>query len=483
MVLLLVGIATAKRKVASRNCPHDFSRSPSPTYRRPCFSFDRRPIFILSVIASQDNSFHPKEVERTGTKTRARLAPEFGLASAKKSSLAVVLNLFFLCPFQNKQVDASAGAAVPASPPSRPTSAFISDAAATAKAKASAVSASASAALKSKNFSLWGFEVALAFLALLISLILLCVPAAKGLNQLSLLDQSVARAEKAPSSFAPVSSLAISAVLLCPILGALSLFSLGSLLRRRSKSGKGGIGGETSAAAAAAAPSPDAPLRLRAQTRWAAVKKSKSFLPSLVAILLLSSLFSSFVLASAAGGASYSSALTRVAKQATALYDRAKDLVQNRVGGPVRQVDSLGGALPQGTGILKTAFGLLKSAQGSRLGSSLLSPLSDEIASFGRTVGLSDPAAAAELRAAGTPTCAPECLDLSFIPFLSGSKCICDAALLVDVAQRASVAAASFKTATVGAGLLAATHAAMLARGGWAGGVAAGGVAAGAAAF
>lgn len=276
-------------------------------------------------------------------------------------------------------------------------------------------------------------------------------------------------------------SLAVSAVVLCPILGALSLFSLGSLLRRQSESGRGGgigSGGppsaDSAAAAAAAAASPDAPLRLRAQTRWAALKKSRSFLPSLVAILLLSSLFSSFVLASAAGGASYSSALTKVAKQATALYDRAKDLVQNRVGGAVRQVDTLGGALPQGNGILKTAFGILKTAQSTRLGQTLLSPLNDEIASFGKTVGLSDPASTAELRAAGTPTCPPECLDLSFIPFLSGSRCICDAQLLVDVAQRASVAAAQFKTATVGAGLLAATHAAMLARGGWAGGVATG---------
>lgn len=312
-----------------------------------------------------------------------------------------------------------------------------------------------------------------AFFALLVSLILLCVPAAKGLNQLSLLDQSVAKAEKAPSSFAPVRSLAVSAVVLCPILGALSLYSLGALLHRQSRSksigGSGGIGSTEATTA------PDgAPLRLRAQTRWAAVKKSKSFLPSLVAILLLSSLFSSFVLASAAGGASYSSALTKVAKQATALYDRAKDLVQNRVGGAVRSVDTLGGALPQGNGILKTAFGILKTAQSSRLGSSLLSPLSDEIASFGKTVGLSDPASAAELRAAGTPTCAPECLDLSFIPFLSGSKCICDAALLVTVAQRSAEASAQFKKAVVGAGLLMATHGGMLARGGWAGGVAAG---------
>ena len=314
----------------------------------------------------------------------------------------------------------------------------------------------------------------MAFAALLVSLILLCVPAAKGLSQLSLLDQSVAKAEKAPSSFAPVKSLAVSAVILCPILGALSLFSLGSLLHRQSRSRNAGGIGSSEAAAITTAPDGATPPRLRAQTRWTAVKRSKSFLPSLVAILLLSSLFSSLVLASAAGGASYSSALTKVAKQATALYDRAKDLVQNRVGGAVRSVDSLGGALPEGNGILKTAFGLLKSAQSSRLGSSLLSPLSDEIASFGRTVGLSDPASAAELRAAGTPTCAPECLDLSFIPFLSGSKCICDAALLVTVSQRSAAAAAHFKTSVVGAGLLAATHAAMLARGGWAGGIAAG---------
>jgi hypothetical protein len=380
--------------------------------------------------------------------------------------------LLFLSFFSlSKQVDSTS--APPPLSSRRPDSAFLSDAAAAAKEKVSAVTASASATLKSKNFSSWGFEVLAAFFALLVSLILLCVPAAKGLNQLSLLDQSVAKAEKAPSSFAPVRSLAVSAVVLCPILGALSLYSLGALLHRQSRSksigGSGGIGSTEATTA------PDgAPLRLRAQTRWAAVKKSKSFLPSLVAILLLSSLFSSFVLASAAGGASYSSALTKVAKQATALYDRAKDLVQNRVGGAVRSVDTLGGALPQGNGILKTAFGILKTAQSSRLGSSLLSPLSDEIASFGKTVGLSDPASAAELRAAGTPTCAPECLDLSFIPFLSGSKCICDAALLVTVAQRSAEASAQFKKAVVGAGLLMATHGGMLARGGWAGGVAAG---------
>lgn len=276
-------------------------------------------------------------------------------------------------------------------------------------------------------------------------------------------------------------SLAVSAVVLCPILGALSLYSLGTLLHRQSKSKSGGVLGAEDIASPAAAASPDGsgaaappPLRLRAQSRWAAAKKSRSFLPSLVALLLLSALFSSFVLASAAGGASYSSALNKVAKQATALYDRAKDLVQNRVGGAVRSVDSLGGALPQGSGILQTAFGLLKSAQSSRLGAQLLRPLDSEIASFGKTVGLSDPAAAAQLRAAGTPTCAPECLDLSFIPFLSGSKCICDAALLVTVSQRSAAAAGHFRTSVVGAGLLAATHAAMLARGGWAGGVAAG---------
>ena len=384
---------------------------------------------------------------------------------------------------KKKQLDSSTTAPPPLTT-RRPDSAFLSDAAATVKAKASAASASAASALKSKSglLSSWILEVALAFVALLVSLILLCVPAAKGLSELSLLDQSVAKAEKAPSSFAPVRSLAVSAVVLCPILGALSLLSLGSLLHRQSKSasanGGGGIIGSGEEAAAAASPATDGavspPLRLRTQTRWAAAQKSKSFLPSLVAVLLLSALFSSFVLASAAGGASYSSALTKVAKQATALYDRAKDLVQNRVGGAVRSVDSLGGALPQGTGILKTAFGLLKSAQSSRLGSQLLSPLSDEIASFGKTVGLSDPASAAELRAAGTPTCAPECLDLSFIPFLSGSKCICDAALLVTVSQRSAAAAGHFRTSVVGAGLLAATHAAMLARGGWAGGAAAG---------
>jgi len=144
-----------------------------------------------------------------------------------------------------------------------------------------------------------------------------------------------------------------------------------------------------------------------------------------------------------------------------------------RRGGGEKQILG-GGALPQGGGILQTAFGLLKSAQSSRLGAQLLRPLDSEIASFGKTVGLSDPAAAAQLRAAGTPTCAPECLDLSFIPFLSGSKCICDAALLVTVSQRSAAAAGHFRTSVVGAGLLAATHAAMLARGGWAGGVAAG---------
>ena len=379
---------------------------------------------------------------------------------------------------KKKQVDSSTTSPPPTR---RPDSAFLSDAAATVKAKASAASASAASALKSKRSLLsssWALEVALALAALLVSLILLCVPAAKGLRELSLLDESVAKAEKAPSSFAPVRSLAVSAVVLCPILGALSLFSLGTLLHRQSKSKSiAGGGGIIGAGEAASPPAPDggaAPPRLRAQSRWAAAKKSRSFLPSLVAALLLSALFSSFVLASAAGGASYSSALTKVAKQATALYDRAKDLVQNRVGGAVRSVDSLGGALPQGNGILQTAFGLLKSAQSSRLGAQLLRPLDDEIASFGKTVGLADPAAAAQLRAAGTPTCAPECLDLSFIPFLSGSKCICDAALLVTVSQRSAAAAGHFRTSVVGAGLLAATHAAMLARGGWAGGVAAG---------
>ena len=89
------------------------------------------------------------------------------------------------------------------------------------------------------------------------------------------------------------------------------------------------------------------------------------------------------MLASAAGGASYSSALTKVAKQATALYDRAKDLVQNRVGGAVRAVDSLGGALPKGNGILKTAFGLLRARRAPGWGPHCWSPLSDEIASFG----------------------------------------------------------------------------------------------------
>ena len=422
-----------------------------------------------------------KEVARPFREKRA-----WAFGAAKKSSLAVgspplflwspPLSSSSLSPLSLSLKKKKADPSTSPPPPRRPDSAFLSDAAATAKAKVSAASASAASALRSKNLSSWGLEVALAFAALLVSLIMLCVPAAKGLRQLSLLDQSVAKAEKAPSSFAPVRALAISAVVLCPILGALSLFSLGGLLRRRSqsKSSSGGIGGGREGAAAITSAPDGAPLRLRAQTRWAAVTQSRSFLPSLVAVLLLSSLFSSLVLASAAGGASYSSALTKVAKQATALYDRAKDLVQNRVGGAVRSVDSLGGALPEGNGILKTAFGLLKSAQGSRLGSSLLSPLSDEIASFGRTVGLSDPASAAELRAAGTPTCAPECLDLSFIPFLSGSKCICDAALLVTVSQRSAAAAGHFRTSLVGAGLLAATHAAMLARGGWAGGVAAG---------
>lgn len=380
----------------------------------------------------------------------------------------------------DQQLPTSSPAASSRAAPSRPTSAFLSDAAAAVKSKASSslasASASASAAaqslLRTKGASTWWAEVALAAVALLTSLLILCVNAAKGLSQLASLDAAVAAAERTPSAFAPVRSLSLAAVVLCPILAALSLLSLGSLLSRgtgAASEDEAGGGGD----AGAVSPSPPPPPPpLRSRSRWARAPSSRLSLPALVAALLVSSLFSSLVLASSAGGASYSSALTKASKQATAVYQAAKDVLERRVGGAVRSVDTLGGALPENNGILKTAFGALQAARGSRIGGALLAPLTDEIDAFGKTVGLADPSSAAQLRAAGTQACAPECLDLSFVPFLSGSRCICSAALLVTVAEKSASAAGSFKTATVGAGMLAATHAAMLARGGWAGGVA-----------
>jgi hypothetical protein len=282
--------------------------------------------------------------------------------------------------------------------------------------------------------TLWPFELALYFTLLLVGLILACVFGSKGLNEVAAIDRAATTLSNAPSSFGPVRALGITAAVFAPILALVSLLCAG-VLAYGARSGKGW-----------APRVPTVPL----------------------AVLVGAALWSALMLAAVTGCLSYSSALQSTTGAATQLYERAAKLVSNADTSAVKAVDTLGGALPFGKGVLNTAYKVLQGKPAARGDTTAGTALAKEVDQLSRALGLS-PEASAQL--ASTKTCPSACLDLSFIPFIAdANKCVCDGAALVSIAGRSKAATSAFRTSMVGGVLLTLAHVLMAARGGvWAG--------------
>lgn len=282
----------------------------------------------------------------------------------------------------------------------------------------------------------WPAELALYLTLLLVGLCLACIFGSKGLSEVAAIDRAASALSNGPSSFGPVRSAGIVAAVFGPILAAVSLICAASLaFGARALHGAGG---------GWAPRTPTLPL----------------------AVLTAAALWSAFMLAACTGALAYSSALQTSTTAATALYDKAAKLVHSADLSTVRAVDTLGGALPFGRGLINSAFAALQGRPSASAGAG--TALEREVKQFSTALGLS-PAASNELLAA--KQCPSACLDLSFIPFLADTnKCVCDGAALVSIAARARRCVADFKTAVAGGALLTLAHVLMAARGGvWAG--------------
>jgi len=299
----------------------------------------------------------------------------------------------------------------------------------------------------------WPAELGLFSVAILIGLILACVCASRGINhvrmgggewggglptaasprrptpaasQVAAIDRAASAVTGSTGSFDPVRALAVVCAVLGPLL-ALAALVASSFLARAAR----GVSATTPSRASA-----------------------------LLTLPVLAALWSAVMLAAVVGLLAYSSALDTATGSATKLFDKARTLVDGGAAGTVRAVDTLGGALPFGKGIINSLLGSGTSGAGAQ------AALQKEVQQYSKVMGLSPEATAA---LAATNACPKSCLDVSFIPY-NKNPCICDAAAILVAASRSKLAVAAFKAAVPGAAILVLAHTALAARAGvWAG--------------